>query len=493
MLPFFSDSQERYLTHIGDEAVAERLLSVVTSPRGCGKTKAAERMAFRSTFLWPMFPRYWRRKYIHVKNISSYQSHFSSEMAHAMERYKERLWAYGLRVASAGAITLATSELMTTGSSNSSSFSSNATNESSPSGRSGDTSPGTSSSDAVGARPSLIRRALLAMIPSFDDSVALATFFVFFFVLVKRRRVFILDDVLRFGQPDAHKRHNVNLMLGDIKSYGLAYPVILLSSNEGIVHVFEDKNWTTYRHDELPPSTDMELLLALQKTIPSVSPAPYHGLYQRAMSIGKPPSPATIELTLRDVSSMRAQFGAHHHTSSARWWAQVYRMTGENAATLQALCRGAVALPTSALQHIALNLDLQCDDVARCYAYAYSPSVGIRPYLEGYFPPEVGAELCAILGVREYPRRLILCAALLVAQHRGFPANGDINLSTAEIVSVAYHSCYTLQAFAREVWTCIRSHDLGPHGEHVFEEDRHCRETLSPLRRFVSGILAHKP
>lgn len=472
-LPFFSDSQEKFLTHIGDEAVAERIIRIVTGFRGARLTRTADRLVFRSTYLWPLFPRYWRRKYVHIKNVSQYQARFHSEMEHAMERYKERLWAYGLRVASAGAFTLATTGLVSSsGTTDEQAAQPQKQRESPPSPHQQRQPQPRHHSTAL-----FLQHAIVSLAPSFDDSVALATFFVFFFVLVKRRRVFIIDDVMRFGQPHGHRRHNVALMLGDLKCFAQTYPVVLLSTNEGITHILEDRNVSTFHRVELPAATDEELCLAIQKSCARLAPRPF---YCAANHHHQP----LQCFTTADVHLMRSQVGMAHHTSSVRWWMHLYQLVNADEAILLRLCSGSSSFDTATLQQIALNLDLQCDDVAGTFGFAYSPLVDVRTSLSGYFDDRVGDAVCAFIGSSECPRRLLLCTALLVAQKSNFLALGDTN-GLGDRVPQELDP----PTFAFELNRILQKSTQGAHGEDVFEEDLTCRATLKHIRESIAELL----
>jgi hypothetical protein len=459
-LPFLSDSQETFLTRVGDEAVTERIIRIVTGSRGARLTRTADRLVFRSTYLWPLFPRYWRRKYVHIKNVSQYQAQFHSEMEHAMERYKERLWAYGLRVASAGAFTLATTGLVSSGGDDTSTQTPRPKRE---------TLEQTAPSLAQHSRhhSAALLHSIVSLAPSFDDSVALATFFVFFFVLVKRRRVFIIDNVMRFGQPHGHRRHNVSLMLGDLKCFGQTYPVVLLSTNEGITHVLEDKNVSTFRHYEFPPATDDELYLAIQKSCHQLAPKSFlTANTAQCFSVG-------------DVHRMRSTIGMAHHTSSVRWWMQVYQLVGGDEAAMLRLCSGETAFSTAALQHIALNLDLQGDDVAGTFGLAYSPMVSVHSSLAGYFNAGVADEVCTLLGSFSCPRRLLLCTALLVAPKSRALALGDP-------VGCCDINVPVVDSFVVELNRILQKTAQGAHGEDVFEEDLTCHNALKYIRERIA-------
>lgn len=306
---------------------------------------------------------------------------------------------------------------------------------------------------------------LAAWLPSPDDSIGIATFFVFFFALVRRRKVFIIDDVLRYRMPHGHRKANLEAMLDDIKALGRSSPVILLSSNEGIAHLFSDRNTTTFAFSRMPPAHPEELLLALQK---------YN--YQEFSS-----------LTMDAFHGVIQQYGMIHHACSARWWICLHQHFCGRRQTPDVLSvppsrRGAgspefvddfmrhLNLHRDAMISVAVDLDLQCEEAGRPFALAYSESTNVAESLRGYFSTIQIRNICNKLApmyntadadTLALPRRLILAAALLVTVS---PANTDD---------------------ARFLWQLEEAIRERVDKDDVFLEDFECKRYLHPLRQLL--------
>jgi hypothetical protein len=215
-------------------------------------------------------------------------------------------------------------------------------------------------------------------LPGFSEVIVTVFLAVSFKLL--RRRVIIVDDLLKFQLRN--KKLSVFYVLEQLKQLSLNINIVVLSSNEGISQLFSDKNPTTFHEEIFPTAKPEEFIGALSRCLPD------------------PPSTCAFRESFN-------RFGAlEHHFMSVRWW-QLLSEDGYG-------FRPAEPMSRKTMRRIALLLDLQCEEVARSYALAYSQPADVAA-LSGYFTPTEIEQVAQRYGSKG-PRRLLLTAALLVTR-----------------------------------------------------------------------------
>jgi hypothetical protein len=241
----------------------------------------------------------------------------------------------------------------------------------------------------------------------------------------RRRRVLIVDDVLKFEHGSVKEMANVRRTLNLLQQLPPSenMRIMLVSSNEGIGRLFNDNNKTTYHQVTFPAATDVEMVEALQRM--------------------------KIPITTEEFLTAKAKYGGMpHHLYSTRWWRSLHLDGCAHIATSND------QIPRSMLRETALDLDLMCEPVARSYALAYSKEVDVASALKNFFTSDQVATVVSKYGERG-PRRLVLTAALLVTGR-------EARLRGEMFEGLVKYVCDEIQLAQQALTVATREHDRKP-------------------------------
>jgi hypothetical protein len=232
--------------------------------------------------------------------------------------------------------------------------------------------------------PAQEKFSLAAAFPDTPNIVVLGLTALFAVLMCFRRKVLIVDDLLNFQFSNAGQKKSVRRSLDLLKQLPVTHhPIVLLSSNEGICQLFSDKNETTFAQKAFPQIQLDELVDVLELV--------------------------NVRIPLDSLKAVEKTYGAMtHHFYSIRWWGIVL-----NSEMVETVVKDERRFPRSVLRHICLQLDLECQEIARSYALSYSAEVGVAAALKGYFTDAEVQLVVKTYGARG-PRRCVLTVALLI-------------------------------------------------------------------------------
>ena len=88
----------------------------------------------------------------------------------------------------------------------------------------------------------------------------------------------------------------------------------------------------------------------------------------------------SLRISLNELERVEKTYGAMtHHFASIRWW-DILRQAG-----MVETVKSEARIPRVILRKICLQLDLECQPIARSYALSYSAEVDVAAALKGYF------------------------------------------------------------------------------------------------------------
>ncbi len=301
-----------------------------------------------------------------------------------------------------------------------------------------------------------------------------------------RPRVYILDDVARAMKKE---RELIGRKMLDFVMASGKYHLVFISSNEGLSSCFNDSSDHMFKCEKMPRVTKSQLkeTLALMSDAAlsrksSVRRRRFFATHGVALggavtdTEAKPVVDLPVRAGHRAGDSSQALFGSdvdlvvdkypEHHAYSLRWWGRV--SAHEYRSSLVNICKGDP--PRAFLLEVTLRLDTECDEVFRANALCESAAlVGVeRDKLIALFSSADERQRIKEKLPKACPRRLALVWALALTC-KSPPSAEDMAWLTAVVRRlVAAQPSQVDQKFASRNWQELFDTHIAPLLEQLY-------------------------